>query len=707
MDARSSADSHSTLMSRSSGGSYNPVPKMDLAQIYSPPMIPSSPSRRAAAKPVKPNGAIAFPSGRTKSSTPSKSASTGLDIRKQVTCGMVASAIAEIIIFPLDTIKLLQQIHGRGSYELVKDILQAQGVGGFYRGLFSRLVQTLLSNGVFFFFQTLFKNKFQKSGNSMSRSLILNMVAQQMNRLLTTPFEVVANVNQSDPTATGFISTFLKIWRTDGLHSFWKGLGVSLILSSNPAFMFTLVDRLTAMLLRFKGRRNSHPQDIVSAGEMFFVSGTAKMVATFLTYPLIRTKVLMQTAKGASIGLLPTLKKTFQDEGLRGLYVGVWTLSWKTVIFNALMMAIKQKILAVITRPIKPDATELPMNPQDPGSSPFRRQLECLGDALPYDIKGKVVYIDGAWSYLHPSHQHMLAEAQNYGDYLIVGVHDETTRLKHGHSGGALERYDNRLARIRLVRGVDAMLHEAPWIVSAELLRDLNVSVVVSGYPNTVFSNTVDPYAVPKQLGIYSSLADPYSGFWRHMVHVMFSNVDAADGHEDVFPFRGSNDFHHPMFHSNSTGNFTIRRCNSFYFYHDSKDTTTYPSPYSRRGRHLAKAQKRRDRNTGSMEDLMRAKKAGAQTVLVQKSPSPPVVRQLGNDSDSDDDEFNSFELPAPAERLSIGTTLSMTRKCVVSPSAATGVRSSLYTDKSSGSPAGQGEDASRGKARKRRKGDS
>ncbi len=53
--------------------------------------------------------------------------------------------------------------------------------------------------------------------------------------------------------------------------------------------------------------------------------------------------------------------------------------------------------------------------------------------------KKRVVYVVGAWAFLHPSHQHILKESLARGDHILVGVHDDETRLEHGC--GVREKY--------------------------------------------------------------------------------------------------------------------------------------------------------------------------------------------------------------------------------------------------------------------------
>lgn len=130
-----------------------------------------------------------------------------------------------------------------------------------------------------------------------------------------------------------------RVFDAEGLRGFWKGLSISLVLSSNPALMFTLCDQLAKLVTRLM------KTETVTAAMMFNISAAAKTIATLLTYPLIRAKIVQQTnALGVNLSIVEILGRIWTKERLRGLYNGVWVLSYKTVLFNALLMAVKTRM---------------------------------------------------------------------------------------------------------------------------------------------------------------------------------------------------------------------------------------------------------------------------------------------------------------------------------------------------------------------------
>lgn len=95
------------------------------------------------------------------------------------------------------------------------------------------------------------------------------------------------------------------------------------------------------------------------AAAVGMATGIAKAVATVLTYPLIRSKVLQQTS-GKTVSLVAVLKNVVATEGVTGLYRGVLAMSYKTVLWNALMMAVKHLLAPKQVVAISPPGSPVP-----------------------------------------------------------------------------------------------------------------------------------------------------------------------------------------------------------------------------------------------------------------------------------------------------------------------------------------------------------
>ena len=166
-----------------------------------------------------------------------------------------------------------------------------------------------------------------------------------------------------------FISAFIRRY-----SKLWKGLTPALLLCSNPSIHYTVYDVLKTKLLMSKQHSRSRSssgskgggqqqQLSLSVSDAFILGLLSKFVATIVTYPLIRAKVLLMVEEvgsednndsnsnsnllSSSSSLWSVLKKSYYndgDGGIQGLYKGCnWQLI-HTLLKSALMMTIREQI---------------------------------------------------------------------------------------------------------------------------------------------------------------------------------------------------------------------------------------------------------------------------------------------------------------------------------------------------------------------------
>lgn len=115
-----------------------------------------------------------------------------------------------------------------------------------------------------------------------------------------------------------------------------------------------------------------------------------------------------------------------------------------------------------------------------------------------------LVYVDGAWTFLHAAQQRILKAARAKGAHLLVGVHSDDT-LRREFDGPILEQYNTRLERILQHRCVSSVLKNAPWCVTQDMIWSLGIRRVVSGSVckmQDVGVGGEDPYQVARMMGI-------------------------------------------------------------------------------------------------------------------------------------------------------------------------------------------------------------
>jgi len=134
-------------------------------------------------------------------------------------------------------------------------------------------------------------------------------------------------------------------------------------------------------------------------------------------------------------------------------------------------------------------------------STPTQRIVQFSNSKEP-KLGDKVVYIDGTFDLFHLGHIEILKRAKEMGDYLLVGVHaDKEVNQIKGENYPIMNLHE-RVLSVLSCRYVDEVLIEAPFIIKKDIIDAWGISSVVCGSELSTFNN-IDPYEVPKKLGIF------------------------------------------------------------------------------------------------------------------------------------------------------------------------------------------------------------
>jgi len=109
----------------------------------------------------------------------------------------------------------------------------------------------------------------------------------------------------------------------------------------------------------------------------------------------------------------------------------------------------------------------------------------------------RVVYVAGSWDLFHSGHVRLLQEAKKLGDFLLVGLHEDTTVGTHCGAGFPVMNLFERAMNVLGCRDVDEVVFDAPFVVTEHMLSFLHIDVVVEpgfdiDYPN----DSQDPYVL-------------------------------------------------------------------------------------------------------------------------------------------------------------------------------------------------------------------
>ncbi|VAI08132.1 peroxisomal nicotinamide adenine dinucleotide carrier-like isoform X1 [Triticum dicoccoides] len=282
--------------------------------------------------------------------------------------GAGGGIIAQIITYPLQTVNTRQQTErsakkkkagGGGSdastlFQMLQ-LVQTEGWGGLYSGLKPSLIGTAASQGIYYYFYQLLKNKVEDVAAARGKKglgdgtvgmfswLVIAAVAGSINVLLTIPIWVLVTRMQ-----------IREVYRESGISGFWKGLVPTLIMVCNPSIQFMIYETLSK---RLKSKRSGKrfPKKNITAMEVFLIGAMAKLGATLVTYPLLVVKSRLQAkqeigrnAASRYTGTLDAILKMIRYEGLHGFYKGMGTKIVQSVLAASVLFMVKEELVKFV-----------------------------------------------------------------------------------------------------------------------------------------------------------------------------------------------------------------------------------------------------------------------------------------------------------------------------------------------------------------------
>ncbi|XP_066330132.1 ethanolamine-phosphate cytidylyltransferase-like isoform X2 [Miscanthus floridulus] len=109
------------------------------------------------------------------------------------------------------------------------------------------------------------------------------------------------------------------------------------------------------------------------------------------------------------------------------------------------------------------------------------------------------------------SNGQFLRSARQLGDFLLVGIYDDQS-IRDRRGCRPIMHLHERTLSVLACRYVDEVIIGAPWEVSKDMITTFNISLVVHGtVAEGNSAGEIDPYAVPKSMGIFQTIRSPKS----------------------------------------------------------------------------------------------------------------------------------------------------------------------------------------------------
>eukprot|EP00249_Psilotum_nudum_P008736 c21476_g1_i1 orf=188-1534(+) len=241
--------------------------------------------------------------------------------------GALAGAAAKTVTAPLDRIKLLMQVYGVqaaqenmkksiGFLEAVMKIGKEEGVTGYWKGNFPQVIRIVPYSAVQLFAYELYKKLFQGKDKELSvvGRLGAGACAGMTSTLVTYPLDVLRLRLAVDPACKTMGQVAVAMLREEGLPSFYRGLGPSLLgIAPYIAVNFCIFDLI----------KKSLPKEFRKRPAASFITAlVSSTFATVMCYPLDTVRRQMQMKGTPYHSVLDAIPGIVARDGLVGLYRG-------------------------------------------------------------------------------------------------------------------------------------------------------------------------------------------------------------------------------------------------------------------------------------------------------------------------------------------------------------------------------------------------
>lgn len=291
---------------------------------------------------------------------------------KHAFSGATGSVFAMATFYPLDTIRTRLQIDdkrkAKPTWKVIKELCEEEGIGTLYRGLVPVLSSLYCSNFVYFYtFHGIRKLCLSKTmKQNPTQDLLIGYFAGLVNSMITTPlwvantrlklqgikFKQATEEDQKQRKYKGLFDALNRIAKEEGISALWSGIRTSFLLSGNPAIQFMAYESIKRFFNRIKTASDGKIKAISNL-EYFIMGGTAKAIATVLTYPLQLAQCRLRAGKDkrgtSKEGLFKMLFSIYEEKGLLGLFKGLEAKLMQTVLTASLMFVVYEKLVAFIS----------------------------------------------------------------------------------------------------------------------------------------------------------------------------------------------------------------------------------------------------------------------------------------------------------------------------------------------------------------------
>lgn len=247
-----------------------------------------------------------------------------------------------------------------GPLHCLKVILEKEGPRSLFRGLGPNLVGVAPSRAIYFAAYSNCKEKL--NGLFDPDSTQVHMISAAMAGFTaitaTNPIWLIKTRLQLDARnrgekRMGAFECVRKVYQTDGLRGFYRGMSASYAGISETVIHFVIYESIKQKLLEYKiaSTMENEEESVKEASDfvgMMLAAATSKTCATTIAYPheVVRTRLREEGTKYRSF--FQTLSLLVQEEGYGSLYRGLTTHLVRQIPNTAIMMATYELVVYLL-----------------------------------------------------------------------------------------------------------------------------------------------------------------------------------------------------------------------------------------------------------------------------------------------------------------------------------------------------------------------
>ncbi|KEG13411.1 putative mitochondrial carrier protein [Trypanosoma grayi] len=284
------------------------------------------------------------------------------DDAKEIIAGSIGGAVATVVEYPLDTIKVRMQDDPRryrGSISCITEIAREEGlIGGFFKGLPAPVIGAAVENATLFctyrvtigsIQDLLFKRRFEPDTEPYSVVFLAAAFGGIVVSHALTPAELIKckmQVQNTFPEERRLYSNSLhcasSIYRKSGLRGLYKGHVSMLVREAIGCGLYFLTFEWVIRNMLRDGQSFSEASSLVH----FLGGGCAGVVFWTSIYPVDALKTKVQTGKGiyGELSFLRGMAQLYKREGFRGFMRGYPVTAARAFPGNAVLIAVYEQV---------------------------------------------------------------------------------------------------------------------------------------------------------------------------------------------------------------------------------------------------------------------------------------------------------------------------------------------------------------------------